>query len=494
MKARVRPRMETTIGTIVLDGPTALPGRVLAKPAGGGPGITVHGEPGHAGVETRERVRHAIESAGLKLPAWHVDVRIEPETDLLTGTHDLAIALAVLELTAQLEGRGTRNAVAVGTLQHSGRLSAMRGMYPAAKTAAAGHELLIGPAGNRAEAEAAGPLRALLDISLKSVVEGLGDDDRIDVLKPRAAGWEAADELDGLAGCAQAKDAIEIAVAGGHHVLLGGPRRAPLWTIAREMPGLAGPLDEVERDALLSARSTSGLLDNDPRDWHARPFRAPHFTISPAATGGGTRHDAPAGACTPLRAGECALAHGGVLALDELGNFHRETLEHIRAAAVNGRAGPQGREAQARFQIAALVDERRPTPEEAMRATTARDPRFEELFGIQAWADPRDDGAGTPATARQRRRRISEARERQRQRYGGGTLNGWADGEQLLAAARLNRTARQRLDEAAGTAAREEETALLRVARTIADLRGNATVTADAIDAAVEARRGGSRR
>ena len=486
--------METTIRTMVFDGLTALPGIVQASPANGGPGITVHGDPPHAGIETRERVWHAIESAGYRRPPGHVDIRIEPATDLRTGTHDVPIALAVLILSGELEEDRVRNSAAVGALRHNGAISSMQGMYAAAKTAAAAGTVLIAPAANLAEVEAAGPVRAVLDVSLGSLVEKVRSDARGEELSPRAAAWNPPDELDGLDGCAGAKDAVEIAVAGGHHVLLGGPRRAPLWAIAREMPWLAGPLDDDERDALLTMQSMCGLLGNDPRDWHARPFRAPHFTISPGATRGRTMRHAPAGAATPLSVGECALAHGGLLALDELGSFDREALEGIRTTAVEGRSMTEGYESPARFQIAALVDERRTTPEEAVRATTARDPRFEELFTIQAWADPWDKSTGTGTPTRRRRARIAEARRWQRDRYGRSKLNAWATGEELLAASRLNRAARNRLDEAVDGGTPGDEASLLGVARTIADLRGNQTVTVEAIDAAVEVRRGGKRR
>lgn len=317
--------------------------------ANGLPQFNLVGLPDKAVRESRERVRAALRNAGYEFPVKRLTVNLSPAWLRKEGAHfDLAVAAGILAASGQMgEDRDPefwRRTAFVGGLGLDGRVLPCAGVLPMTLTAREqGIRHLILPAGNGAEAAAvdgvrAIPVRTLDDVAVwvdGGILPAAGGGtspvgggrvtaaDRVSVEIPDLA------DVRGQDGAARA---LEIAAAGGHHLLLVGPPGSGKTMLARCLPGILPPLAPDEALEVARAHSAAGLFL--PGAWAGRdglpaerPFRAPHHSISPIAMIGGGN---------PVRAGEVTLAHRGVLLLDEAAEFRREVLELLRQVLEDG--------------------------------------------------------------------------------------------------------------------------------------------------------------
>ncbi|GIW71478.1 MAG: hypothetical protein KatS3mg102_1020 [Planctomycetota bacterium] len=273
------------------------------------PGITLLGLPDSAAREGRDRVRAALRNAGLEVTLHRITVNLAPaELRKEGGLFDLPVALGLLAATGQLgpeaAARLERTLVA-GELALDGRLRPVRGAIALALLARArGLEALLLPAGNAREAAVVPGIEVYGAADLREAVAHLSGE--ASLVPARAAAppagdgpaedWggrsEALDFAD-VRGQPAAKEALVLAAAGNHNVLMVGPPGAGKTMLARRLPGILPPLDEEQALEVTRIASVAGLLPPGGGLVRARPFRAPHHTASEVALVGGGAAAAP---------------------------------------------------------------------------------------------------------------------------------------------------------------------------------------------------------
>jgi magnesium chelatase family protein len=326
--------------------------RVEVYLGGGLPSLSIVGLADAAVRESRDRVYAAIRCAQFEFPRRRITVSLAP-ADLRKdgGRFDLPIALGILAANGEVSVDALANVELLGELALTGELRPVDGVLPAALAAARAGRALIVPEANGAEAALAGEVAAYTARTLLDVVAHVNGVQALpQALPPGGAGTAWYPDLADVRGQLQARRALEVAAAGQHHLLLIGSPGCGKTMLASRLPGLLPDASESEAIESAAVASVSGY-GIDPERWRERRFRAPHHSASSVALVGGGRD---------IRPGEISLAHNGVLFLDELCEWQRGALEGLRQPLESGvvtisRAAGQS-EYPARFQLVAAMN------------------------------------------------------------------------------------------------------------------------------------------
>ena len=299
------------------------------------PAFSLVGLPDAALSEARDRVRAAVSSSGLSWPNRRVTVNLTPAALPKSGSSfDLAIAVAVLAGAELLDPVRAARAVHLGELGLDGRLRPVRGVLPAVVAAvAAGCPRVVVPAANATEAALVPQAQVASANSLAEVASWYGAQVTVPpavtvpvepITSSRPCDLDLADVL----GQDEARRGLEVAAAGGHHLLMVGPPGVGKTMLAARLPGLLPDLDEAASLEVTAIHSVAGTFDSAHGLLRRPPFEDPHHTATPASIIGG-------GSGVP-RPGAASRAHRGVLMLDEAPEFSSTVLQSLRQPLEHG--------------------------------------------------------------------------------------------------------------------------------------------------------------
>src|ERR1700749_3760868 len=327
--AEARGGMVQRVSTVAFEGIEARAVDVQVQVSPGLPAFHVVGLADKAVSEARERVRSALIASGLALPARRITVNLAPADLPKEGSHyDLPIALGLMAAIGAIPADALNGFTVLGELGLDGSIAPVAGALPAAIGANSREEGLICPAACGAEAAWASPdIQIIAANSLIQIANHFKGTQVLSRPQPKVREREAETlDLRDIKGQESAKRALEIAAAGGHHLLMVGAPGSGKSMLAARLPSILPPLSPSELLEVSMIASVAGEI-RDGALTAKRPFRSPHHSASMAAlTGGGLR----------AKPGEISLAHQGVLFLDELPEFDARVLDSLRQPLENG--------------------------------------------------------------------------------------------------------------------------------------------------------------
>jgi magnesium chelatase family protein len=513
-----------TAHTVSLQGALGHLIDVQADVSPGQPGTTLVGRPDASLNEAKDRCRMAVHNSGVQWPGAtrRVTILLAPSDLVKRGTHfDLAIALAILAACGEVSQRALDDTLVIGELTLTGGLRSVPGVLPMVMAASRrGFVRVIVP---EPQAQEAAMVPGLTVLGMRSLVQVRAElrGELVPESPPvapmsgsRLIEWRGSrrmheHDLSDLKGVPDVKYALEVAAAGGHHLMLSGPKGSGKTSLAERLPGILPDLTPEESLELTAIHSLAGALEPGDGLIARPPFFAPHHDASKASLlGGGTGR---------VRPGEVSRSHCGVLFLDEFPLFHRDVIDALRQPLENGEVTIARGEESATYPARGMVVMAcNPCPcgeysavHPGNRCTCSQQERryysrkvtgpVHDRIDILRHVLPPSDGDAElpgvrPETSGEVRERVAAGRERQFARYVG---RGWRLNSQVPSAVLAREwplpdagAARLEQEVLQGRLSRRGAVRVHRVAMTVADLRGRDAPTVADVDTAYRLRQG----